>query len=116
MILDEGICSVFAKVNTAGAGLKPVYGYVLKCKGWFASLSFTTLPNYRIGSREERNVSKRIRILRNDSVTNHDCVVLADVSSVAADAVRYEVTRAYHGTEDETGTLITDIDLEVISP
>ena len=116
MILDSGICTVFHKVNTSPAGRMPVYGYELLGKGWFKSLDFTNAPRWQTEKREEVNISKRIRILQDARITNHDVVFLSDVDEIEEGELCYEVIRAFHGTEDGTGTPITDLSLEVTIP
>lgn len=113
MILDSGVCSIFERVNTAAPGFMPVYRFARKTAGWYGLRSFSSRPEY-LRDKEATTVALKIRILQDLSVTNLDTVVLADVEEVPADAVRYEVVRVYHGTDDQTGVPISDIDLEVV--
>ena len=65
----------------------------------------------------------RIRILQNRAIHNHDVVVLAQVDAVPeaipGDDERvpvYEVGRAYHGADEDSGELITDLSLVEVEP
>lgn len=114
MILDKGICSIFRKGDTSGAGRMPVSGYALIHQSWYGELSFETSPIYRTQNREDVKTDARIRVLQNRAIANHDVVVLRQCSTVIDGDVVYEVNRAYHGNDDENGTSITDLSLEVI--
>ena len=114
MILDSGICTIFSKNDVSEPGGMPVYRYTRKTAGWYGIRSFSSRPLY-LRENEKTSVSLKIRILQNISVTNKDTVVLADVDEVPASAERYEIVRAYHGVDDETGVPISDLDLEVVT-
>ena len=43
-------------------------------------------------------------------------ISLRDEQPLNAEALTYEVTRAYHGSDDESGELITDLNLGVYTP
>ena len=107
MILDKGICSIYAVSNSAAAGNKPVAALTLKYKSWYGELNFETNPG-TVGAQEAVAADNRIRILQNRAVSNHDVAVV--------DGVQYNVTRAYHGIDDESGELITDLTLERLVP
>lgn len=113
MILDDGICTLARKVNTAGPAEKPVFADVPYWQSWYKHLSFETAPASPTGSREEVCTSARIRVLQCRQINNHD---RAAVTDMRGETVYYEVTRAYHGTDDESGELITDLNLEVVEP
>ena len=113
MLLDKGVASVYRKTNTAAAGSKPVWDNVLIHTGWYGELSFETSPGRPTDAREEVRTDARIRILQNRLINNHDRVVLDDASG---NTTAYEVTRAYHGRDDESGEPITDLSLEVVKP
>lgn len=117
MILDHGICTVFAVKDISAPGEMPKRGYVLKGKAWYGVLDFSTVASWETQSREEVRVDERIRIWQDRTITNLDTVVLHDVDEVTQqmldDGKVLEVVRAYHGT-DETGNLITDLSLEVV--
>lgn len=118
MQLDRGICTVLHKTPTHEPGYMPGFSYTILHKGWYGELSFETAPVYPTQNREEIHVDKRIRILQCQTINNHDTVVLADVAADAdlSGLTVYEVTRAYHGWDEESAELITDLSLEVIRP
>lgn len=113
MLLDKGIASIYRKTNTAAPGGKPVWENVLIHTGWYGELNFETSPGRPTDAREEVRTDARIRILQNRMINNHDRVVLDDASG---NTTAYEVTRAYHGRDDESGELITDLNMEVVTP
>lgn len=113
MILDKGICSVYRKTNTAGPGAMPVYTDMLIHMSWYGELSYETAPARPTEGREEVRTDARVRILQNRSIANHDRVELVPTGGTVS---RYEVTRAYHGKDDDSGELITDLNLEVVEP
>ena len=102
MILDSGICTICRIVedgSTAG-GLKPV----ASC--WFGELDYSSSPyggEYRVDAQLER----RIRVLRQSGLTA--------LYAVLIDGGRYEVERIYHGTDDDSGELITDLTLRRVN-
>ncbi|NLU52377.1 MAG: phage head closure protein [Clostridiaceae bacterium] len=109
MILDKGICTIYDVKNAAPPGSKPQKVLVQKYQSWYAELDFETVPK-DAAMQEMVETSARIRVLQNRSITNHDVVILAD-------GKQYEVTRAYHGTDEENGELITDLTLKkVVTP
>jgi hypothetical protein len=114
MILDKGVCSIFRKTDSSGAGMMPAPSYSLMHQSWYGELSFETAPMYRTPKREDVKTDARIRVLQNRAIANHDVVVLKQCSTVIDGDVVYEVNRAYHGNDDENGTSITDLSLEVI--
>ncbi len=105
MILDKGICSIYRIENIAEPGNTPKEGLVLKCDSWYGELNFETIPVNAV-MQEGIETSARIRILQNRGINNHDVV--------AIDNQQYEVTRAYHGVDDESGELITDLTLKKV--
>lgn len=113
MILDKGIATVYRKTDTAGAGKMPEYSDVEIWQSWYSELNFETAPARPTDDREEVKTDARVRILQNRAINNHDRV---DLAPVAGDTITYEVTRAYHGIDTESGEMITDLNLEVIAP
>lgn len=113
MILDSGICKIYRKTNVAAPGAKPVFSPVEIHNGWYGELSFATSPGRPTPEREEVHTDARIRILQNRGIANHDLVELHDA---AGNTTLYDVTRAYHGTDDDSGERITDLSLEVTKP
>ena len=113
MLLDKGIATVYRKENTAEPGGKPVWTNVQIHRGWYGELNFETSPARPTDAREEVRTDARIRILQNRAVNNHDRVTLEGTDGTTT---TYEVTRAYHGRDDESGEPITDLSLEVTLP
>ena len=118
MILDRGICRVYRKENTASAGSKPVYENVLFHESYYGELNFETAQAWPTDHREEINTAARIRILQNRRIANHDRVKLEkfDDGERSEDDEVFEVTRAYHGRDEDSGEDITDLTLEVVKP
>ena len=114
MILSSGICTVFARENVAGKGEKPRYAYTKKVQSYFGELDFETGGVWTTQGREDRVVDARIRILQDRTVKAHDVVVLADVETTEGAEI-YEIERAYHGRDEESGTLISDLSLRKVS-
>lgn len=113
MILDKGICTVYRKENTAAPGAMPVWTDVAYHVSWYGELSFETREARPTENREEVRCDARIRVLQNRRINNHDRVELRQPDG---ESLVYEVTRAYHGVDDESGELISDLSLEVIEP
>ena len=118
MILDRGICRVYHKTNNATAGSKPVWKETLFHTSYYGELSFETAPSHPTEYREEINTATRVRILQNRGINNHDLVTLEPFGAESAPAVtqKFEVTRAWHGHDDDSGEEITDLTLEVVNP
>lgn len=112
MILDSGIAEFARKVNVAPKGGKPEYDYQPYYTAYYGELNFETSPAWPTESREEVRTDARIRVLQDRRINNHDRVTLTrdDTETV------FEVTRAYHGADDESGERITDVNLEAVSP
>ena len=113
MILDKGICTVYRKKDTAASGDMPHFEDEAYWQSWYGELNYETSPNYPTDAREEVRTDARIRILQNRGINNHDRV---ELTPVAGETTYYEVTRAYHGRDDDSGELITDLNLEVVQP
>lgn len=113
MNLDRGIATIYTKRNVAQAGEKPRYEDSAYWWSWYAELHFETSAARPTGAREEIRTDARIRVLQNRSIGEHDRVELAPNGEAV---VVYEVTRAYHGVDEESGELITDLTLEVYTP
>ena len=113
MILDSGTCVVSRKTNTAEPGAMPVYADVAFWWSWYGELNYETTPGRPTPNREEVRTDARVRILQNREISNHDRVTL-----IRTDGSRraYEVTRAWHGRDEESGELISDLTLEVYEP
>lgn len=113
MILDKGIATIYHKINTASPGGKPTFENVAYWQSWYGELNFETSPSRPTESREEIRNDARVRILQNRRINNHDRVELAETTG---SILVYEVTRAWHGMDEESGEQITDLTLEVIEP
>lgn len=113
MILDDGICRVSKKINVAGFGEKPRFVDQPFYEGWYAELNFETAPAYPTENREETQTDARVRVLQNREINNHDHVTLSPFRGEMRD---FEVIRAYHGRDNESGELISDLSLRLITP
>lgn len=112
MILDDGRATVYRKVNVANPGEKPVFENRTLTAGWYGVLNYSTDPITPTDSREETRVDLRIRMLQDRRIANHD-IVRCENREGTLDL--YEVTRAYHGHDDESGELISDLTLERVA-
>lgn len=112
MILDDGICCIYGMVDQAQAGDMPDLQGELKAKSWYKELDFETTPAYPTEYQEDIEASARIRITQDRRITNKDTVILCEQPT--GQEPRYEITRAYHGHDDESGQPITDLTLQVI--
>lgn len=113
MILDKGIATIYRKTDTSEAGAMPAFADVEFWRSWYGELNFETAPARPTENREEIRVDARIRILQNRQIANHDRVRLAPYGGGER---LYEVGRAYHGRDEDSGELITDLSLEVYEP
>ena len=114
MILDNGICTVFELMDKSAPGGKPDMQPQEKSMAWFGFLDFATAEKWPTEGREETEVTTRIRILQDRSITNRDVVVLQETHSIEPGMERLEVVRAYHGHDDESGQPITDLTLKAV--
>ena len=94
----------------------PKYEHRLLSKHWYKELAFETAPSYPTEGREEVQTDARIRILQDRRLANHDVLVMANVPRVEDVLIAYEITRAYHGKDDESGEMITDLTLRRTNP
>lgn len=113
MMLDRGVCTIYRKSNKAGPGEKPVFVDVAYHWSWYGELEFETAPARPTENREEVRTAARVRVLQCREINNHDHV---ELKRYDGETLLYEVTRAYHGRDDESGELITDLTLEVVEP
>lgn len=113
MILDKGIATIYRKENAAPPGGKPTFENVELFRSWYGELSFATSEARPTERREEVRTDARVRILQCRSINNHDRVTL---SPFGGEDAYFEVIRAYHGRDDESGELISDLSLAVIEP
>lgn len=114
MILDSGICTVFEMVDKADPGGMPDLHPQEKTMAWFGYLDFATAEAWPTEGREETEVTTRIRILQDRTITNKDVVVLEETHTIEDGMDRLEVIRAYHGHDDDSGDPITDLTLRAV--
>ena len=119
MILDKGICSIFRRTNVSEPGEMPRSEKSLLFQSWYGELAFETSTSKPTDGRKETRTDARIRILQCRAIKQDDLVILRDLEAFEAreggDLV-YKITRAYHGVDDESGELISDLTLEVDKP
>ena len=119
MILDSGVCTVFRAQDTALAGDMPTMAYTVLFQSWYGALSFETTPASPTEDRIELETDARVRVLQCRDIRQHDRVILRMLSAwnkkTDADRV-YTVERAYHGTDDDGPTPITDLTLREVRP
>lgn len=116
MILDSGICTIFRKVDVAERGNKPRFEYQRITRKWYGELEYANNQAYPSEHREEVQTDGRIRILQDRRLNNHDVVLLMDAKVMQDEAEAYEITRAYHGRDEDSGELITDLTLRRVKP
>ena len=121
MILDTGICTVFREADVAEAGYMPRKAWEVIGKSWYRELSFSTEPTRETERRLETRIDQRIRVHQMRMIRKEDRVVLADVSeyptgSAQGEPTIYRITRAYHGQDDDSPALISDLALVEVSP
>ena len=115
MILDSGICTIFAKRNVAGRGQMPRYAYDMKAQSYYGELDFASGGTWTTQGREDVVIDARIRIHQDRTVSVHDVVALEDVALASSAEALYEIDRVYHGRDDESGELISDLTLRKVS-
>lgn len=117
MQLDRGICTVYAQTDVSGPGGLPRYDVEsVRTQSYYGELNFETSPQWPTENREENKIAARVRILQCREIRQHDACELVDFSSASGAGRMYRITRAYHGTDDESGERITDLTLEVVEP
>ncbi|MBQ7785080.1 MAG: hypothetical protein IJ381_02900 [Clostridia bacterium] len=114
MILDSGICTVFARTDVSGKGEMPRFEYTKKSQSYYGELDFSTDGTWTTQGRQDVVIDARIRILQDRTITQHDAVVLADVQDTKGVEL-YEIDRAYHGMDEESGMLISDLNLRRVN-
>ena len=81
--------------------------------GFYGILEYETAPVNPTGDREDTETTLRIRVIQNRDITNHCIVALGDLEEIKEGIQTLEVTRAYHGN-DENGQPITDLTLREV--
>ena len=107
MILDAGTCTVYSAANGAPAGNRPVDTLTVRHTSWFGELNVETAPAFPTLNREEVDVTTRVRVLQHRGITNRDAAFLDTMPGT-----RFEITRVYHGRDDDSGELISDLTLK----
>ena len=113
MILDRGTCTIYRKTSTTPAGGKPTWTLAAIHEGYYGELAFETSPARPTDGREETETATRIRILQNRNIRNQDLAELAPFDGNSTKTEKYRITRAYHGVDDQSGELITDLTLVI---
>ena len=119
MILDRGICSIFRRVDIAAHGDMPRYEMALIGQSWYGENDFASSPAWPTEGRRENRTDAKIRILQNRSIRENDIAVLTEAAAwtdIPEETTIYEITRCYHGTDDDGPTEITDLNMEVTEP
>ena len=116
MLLDQGVCTILTKTDVSGPGEKPRYERMIKAQSYFGRLSFETSPQWPTEHREETKIAERVRILQCRGIGKDDVAELLDFSDVTQTPQTYKISRAYHGVDDESGEMISDLSLEVMKP
>jgi len=114
VILDSGFAFFHKLENTAPPGGKPTLHPAAEAffASFYGELNFETSPIRPTENREEVKTDARIRVLQNRNIRNTDVVYLMNAEGER----KYSVTRAYHGTDADSGDLITDLNLEEVKP
>lgn len=81
----------------------PVFSLSEKYISWYGELNFETNPIYATANQEDVEISARIRIIQNRTISNQDVAILS--------GIQYEIKRAFHGIDEENGQPITDLTL-----
>ena len=113
MILDRGICRIYRKTSTTRPGGKPTYTEAVIHESYYGELAFETSPRRPTDMREETQTATRVRILQNREIRNQDMAELSPFDGTEAKGILYRISRAYHGTDEQSGEAITDLTLEV---
>lgn len=116
MLLDQGTCTIYTKTDVSGPGEKPRYEKTIKAQSYYGQLSFETSPQWPTGHREETKIAERVRIMQCRSIRKGDVAELVDFSDVTQTPRTYKIARAYHGMDDDSGEMISDLTLEVMKP
>lgn len=116
MILDDGIITVFRPHAPQKQGSKPRFEYALIWQSYYGELNFSTEPANPTDRRNEVQTDARVRILQNREIRKGDVAVLRDADSLTEDDGYFVIERAYHGADDDSGALISDLNLREVQP
>lgn len=113
MILDRGLCRIYRQESITEPGGKPKSEEKLICESYYGELSFETSPARPTEKRQETQTAARIRILQNRGIRKEDVAELIPFDGTETKTEKYRIARAWHGADDESGELISDLTLEV---
>ena len=116
MLLDDGMCTIYTKTDVSGPGEKPRYEKTIKAQSYYGQLSFEKSPQWPTEPREETKIAERVRIQQCRSIRKEDVAELIDFSDETQTPQTYKIGRAFHGIDDDSGELISDLSLEVMAP
>lgn len=116
MQLDHGICTIYTKKDVSGPGEKPRYERAIKAQSYYGQLSFETSPQWPTQHREETKVAERVRILQCRKIDKDDIAGLIDFTDEEQESRFFKIGRAFHGIDDDSGEMISDLSLEVMEP
>lgn len=114
MILDSGMLTVFARVDTSLRGAMPRFEYVKKAQGYYGEMEFASGGVWTTQGRQDMQIDARVRILQDRTITPADVIALCDTEQ-AQGAALYEIERIYHGRDEESGEMISDISLRRVN-
>lgn len=112
MILDRGICKIYRQKSITPPGGKPKTEECLFHESYYGELNFETSPARPTEKREENQTAARIRILQNRYIRQTDVAELRPFDGTETNAERYRITRAWHGEDENSGEMISDLTLE----
>ena len=114
MILGDGICTIFAREDVSGRGEMPRFAYRKRTQSYFANLDFASGTMWTTQGREDVVIDARIRVLQDRAISPQDVVTLQKAEDVQGHAL-YEIDRVWHGRDEESGMLISDLNLRRVS-
>ena len=98
MILDAGLCRVGRLCN----GPTPRGSLAETREYWYGELEVSSSP-YDEEERVDAEEKRRIRIHQDRRITG--------LYGASIDGIRYEITRVYHGRDENSGECISDLTL-----
>ena len=112
MILDRGFCTIYSTTDDAEAGNMPALRPgLVKFQSWYGERNFETNPT-NADKQDDTEISASVRILQCRDISTKDIAVLSSVLPPPGDAIQFEIIRAYHGKDAESGEMITDLNLK----
>ena len=113
MILDRGLCRIYRQRSITTPGGKPKSAEDLIWESYYGELSFETGPSRPTEMRAETQTATRVRILQNREIRKQDVAELIPFDGTETKTEKYRIARAWHGADDDSGELISDLTLEV---